>query len=160
MKYCSHCGANIEDDVKFCPHCGCAVENETVEITNNNHSLTMAAEVLFIIPLICCAIGAILFLVFSYMGAFRGYYIFSELYALCADALGETDITLEFFNNFICIFFAALYLISLTWTIPMTVHLHKARKFDKRIGTAFKIWTIFLFGLIPAILLFCRKEPQ
>jgi uncharacterized membrane protein YvbJ len=38
MKYCSHCGAELQDETFVCPKCGCQAENnskKTVEKENN-----------------------------------------------------------------------------------------------------------------------------
>lgn len=36
MKYCSHCGKEINKDAKICIHCGCKVESATPQIIINN----------------------------------------------------------------------------------------------------------------------------
>ena len=36
MKYCSHCGKEINKNAKICIHCGCEVENLSPQIVINN----------------------------------------------------------------------------------------------------------------------------
>lgn len=161
MKFCSRCGAEIEDDVKFCPHCGCAIENETVEKTNHNRGLTTAAEVLMVINTVAAIVGAIAHLAFAFIGLFGGFYLYGDFYPEYQAYIEKIgSITMENFNNVVCVALAVYFFVNILWLIPMTLYVHKARKFDKTISTAFKVWTFFLVGFIPAILLFCRKEAN
>lgn len=48
MKYCSHCGAEIEDDAVICVHCGCAT-NDGKEKSANNSNLGKIALIFMII---------------------------------------------------------------------------------------------------------------
>mgnify|MGYP000848705560 CR=1 FL=1 len=79
MKYCSHCGKEINDEAVVCPFCGCATEkfNEKSNkdqpiIINNNNSASSSASaaaaasngrvrrkhsILFDIIMICCTGG-------------------------------------------------------------------------------------------------------
>ena len=34
MKYCSHCGQQLDDDAAFCAKCGCAIEGSNVRTEN------------------------------------------------------------------------------------------------------------------------------
>lgn len=49
MKYCSHCGAEINDDAVICPHCGCPTKEYNEEKVSQNDSLTTAIKVFLII---------------------------------------------------------------------------------------------------------------
>jgi len=63
MKYCSRCGAQVEDDAVVCVHCGCKIEDSPVVISNNS-GLDVVIKVfmiigtvlrgLFIVPLAWC----------------------------------------------------------------------------------------------------------
>lgn len=57
MKYCSHCGAEIEDEAIVCVKCGCSVANTNRAIENPNESTTAYTILGFFIPII----GLILF---------------------------------------------------------------------------------------------------
>lgn len=65
MKYCSHCGNQIDDAAVVCPKCGCAVENQqttaaaaTTTEEKKFSGLQMAAFILMIISTV--AIGWLL----------------------------------------------------------------------------------------------------
>jgi len=47
MKYCSKCGAEIEDDAVVCVHCGCKVEEE--KKNKNNSTLDTLIKVFMIL---------------------------------------------------------------------------------------------------------------
>ena len=34
MKYCQHCGQQLDDDAAFCAKCGCAIEGSNVRTEN------------------------------------------------------------------------------------------------------------------------------
>ena len=40
MKYCTKCGAEIEDDAVVCVHCGCATNDQKAKSSNNNMGKT------------------------------------------------------------------------------------------------------------------------
>ena len=54
MKYCSHCGAQVEDAAVVCVSCGCSVaQNNAAENTNN----TLATVVKVFLIIGCVATG-------------------------------------------------------------------------------------------------------
>lgn len=47
MKYCTHCGKEITDEIRFCPNCGCATEEQKGEKTTqqaDNKDLTTSTK--------------------------------------------------------------------------------------------------------------------
>ena len=59
MKYCSHCGAEVEDNTQICLNCGCMVEGQ-FPIYGARSKLNVCALVGFIL--------SVASLVFSYLG--------------------------------------------------------------------------------------------
>ncbi|MBR6050061.1 MAG: zinc-ribbon domain-containing protein [Clostridia bacterium] len=53
MKYCTHCGNQLDDAAVICPKCGCAVDGQkTAEVANGEKKFTglqLAAFILMII---------------------------------------------------------------------------------------------------------------
>lgn len=59
MKYCSTCGAQIEDKACFCPHCGCMTDFYVMKKQNEN---SLEQNILsFFLPLV----GLILYIAYS-----------------------------------------------------------------------------------------------
>jgi hypothetical protein len=56
MKYCSHCGAEIDDNAVVCPKCGCQVS--PIVATDNSVSLNSSVRGLAIASLILTIIAA------------------------------------------------------------------------------------------------------
>lgn len=54
----------------------------------------------------------------------------------------------------------ALVPFTLIYTIPMCIHAYRVIMHRKRMGTAFKIFVLLLFALLPGILLLVREEPK
>lgn len=104
MKYCSHCGAEIEDDAVVCVHCGCKVTEAAS--SESQDTLDTVIKVFMVICTIC-----------------RGF-----------------------------------ALIPLAWCIPMTISVFNSINNKKPIGIGMKICTLLFVGLVPGILLLCRKE--
>ncbi len=67
------------------------------------------------------------------------------------------DIAIEIFMVIGCVALSWT-LISLCWTIPMTVHVFKCIKNKTSIGVGFKICTLLFCSLIGGILLLVRPE--
>lgn len=60
MKYCSHCGAQIEDDAVVCVHCGCKVdEDKPAEKSENSSTLDTVIKVFMIIGTVCSGFAII-----------------------------------------------------------------------------------------------------
>lgn len=49
MKYCTHCGAQIEDDAIICVNCGCATNDGKSKVKDGNSSMGKAALAFMII---------------------------------------------------------------------------------------------------------------
>lgn len=77
MKYCTHCGKEIADEIRFCPNCGCATEEQEGEKSTqqaDNKGLTTSTKdttkkirivIIGLIIFALIAIGLILGRVFS-----------------------------------------------------------------------------------------------
>ncbi|MCH5154620.1 MAG: zinc-ribbon domain-containing protein [Clostridiales bacterium] len=50
------------------------------------------------------------------------------------------------------------YLLSLCWTIPMTVHYFNSVKQNKPVGTGFKVCCLLFVSLVAGILMLCEDE--
>jgi len=108
MKYCSHCGAEIEDDAVVCVHCGCKVAEEKPAYNQDSETLDTVIKVFMIICTVCMGFA----------------------------------------------------LIPLAWCIPMTISVCNSIKNRTPISMAMKICTLLFVGLVPGILLLCRREEE
>lgn len=54
--------------------------------------------------------------------------------------------------------FSGLYLITLAWTIPMTINYCNKIKNNEPIGTGFKVCSLLFVNLIAGILMLCFKD--
>ena len=62
MKYCTHCGNQIDDeDAVVCTHCGCAVEKEAKSTSNSTSEVLQTIAKVFMI--IGCVASASFFLI-------------------------------------------------------------------------------------------------
>lgn len=55
MKFCQHCGAEIEDEAAICVHCGCATNDVKTKTSNNN-----LGKIALIFMIIACVLNPIL----------------------------------------------------------------------------------------------------
>lgn len=55
MKYCQHCGAEIEDEAVVCIHCGCATNDVKTKTSNSN-----LGKIALIFMIIACVLNPIL----------------------------------------------------------------------------------------------------
>ena len=79
-KFCTNCGARLEDKDKFCTSCGKPIEegqvqtNNTQVVVNNNSSngptngLAIAGFVVSLVSLCCCGLFSIVGLILSIIG--------------------------------------------------------------------------------------------
>lgn len=77
MKFCSHCGAEINDDAVICMNCGCQVDGADTQeqdpgVAKTNQNLGTAAKVFYILTMVACAFNAVIYLPLGYL-----------VYALC-----------------------------------------------------------------------------
>lgn len=63
MKYCSHCGAELNDEATVCIKCGCATDTKQKE-TANNTGLRTAAKIFMILSCIAMPFAVLEFGVF------------------------------------------------------------------------------------------------
>lgn len=49
MKYCSHCGKELDDDAIVCVNCGCKAPKSEAKQTELSNGLKLAAKILMII---------------------------------------------------------------------------------------------------------------
>lgn len=71
MKYCSYCGAPIEDDAKFCPSCGARCEGTDVYDSSSSKPTEKSSDnckVFGILSVVFGALGGWLGLVFGIIG--------------------------------------------------------------------------------------------
>lgn len=145
MKYCTHCGAQIEDEAKFCSACGKPTSSgEFFSVvyhqeapkrpSSNAKTLGKIAFAFMIVTIVSLLVIALYFIV-----PFSRVLMVPEF----AMVIWPTVIG--------C-------LIPLAWTIPMTVHLKKKLNANQPIGTGFKVCTLLFVNLISGILLLCRNE--
>ena len=59
-----------------------------------------------------------------------------------------------------CVFLGLCVIISLAWTIPMTVYANNKVKAGEPLGTGFKVCVLLFVSMIAGILLLCRQETQ
>lgn len=70
MKYCKHCGKEIEENVVICPNCGCPVKEEV----SANGARTGAMSEIGKIMKICAIVAAVLSLFYAiYLGGEMTY---------------------------------------------------------------------------------------
>lgn len=138
MKYCSHCGAPIDDEAVVCPKCGCAtlkgeeVFNESSsKSSNNNATLGLVAKIFMILTCVGCVITA-----FASLGANS----VNGAAAAVGGLIGG--------------------LIPLCWVIPMTIKVHDSLKNGEKLSTAFKVCTLIFANIVSGILLLCMKEDN
>lgn len=131
MKYCSHCGAEIEDEAAICVHCGCATNDNKPKAANNN-----MGKIALIFMIIGC-IGTPLSVLTQILGFFDS---------------AETMI--------LGIIGIIIGLLPLAWCIPMTVHFSRKYKNGESVGVGFKVCTLLFVNLIAGILMFCMPSDN
>lgn len=140
MKYCTHCGEQIDDEALICPKCGCATPKgeEVFEINksnfssnNNNETLGLVAKIFMILTCVGCVITA-----FASFGANS----VNGAAAAVGGLIGS--------------------LIPLCWVIPMTIKIHNSLKNGEKLSTAFKVCTLIFANIVSGILLLCMKEDN
>lgn len=138
--YCIYCGSEIADEAVICPHCGRVVNEKkltkTVNPTNNEETTAInqpsSEGGLVITAKVFMILGCVLNVI-SIMNNLTAYEIESGTAFLIA-------------------------LISLAWTIPMTVIYFRNIKNHQKTGTGFKICTLLFVSLVSGILMLCDKK--
>ncbi len=139
MKYCEHCGAEIDDKAVVCVKCGCAVKSSNKQ----NSGLLLAAKILMIIS--CAATPCI--------GLFTGISILSLAAIAGYGAAMYSSIIIG-------IAYIVASCIPLAWCLPMTLTLNRKIKNHESVGIAFKICTLIFVNTIAGILLLCASEDN
>lgn len=179
MKYCTHCGQQIEDDAFICVHCGCKVSQEvSAENTTTPHAryCTYCGATLNDGADVCLNCGrkvekepivqqnsheksnntlttiAKVFMILTCVGCGMGGLI------TLINAIIFTGIAFEVSISYFV--FAIIYLIPLAWDIPLTVHVFKASKENAPIATATKVCILIFVNIVSGILLLCRTESN
>ena len=134
MKFCMHCGAEINEDAIVCVKCGRAVESKPKN-SNNNNGLLTAAKVFMIIG--CVAYPTI--------GLIYGLLLLTVTIATAPMIIGA-------------IVFIICFCIPLSWTIPLTVTVNKKIRNREPIGVGIKICTLLFVNMVAGILLLCHNE--
>ena len=129
MKYCSHCGAEVDDEAVVCVKCGYALKPMQVRDESNSDLLVGSK---FLMLLAC--------VVYPIAGLSCGLY-------LCALTIWYAGLLM---GAFLCL--------PVAWCIPMTVSLSQKIKNNEPIGIAFKICTLIFVSRIAGILMLIHKN--
>ena len=135
MKYCTHCGAEINDEAKFCSTCvkpttaeefGNVVyhqEEPKKQVSNNAKTLGKVAFAFMIVTI--AILGFYAFYVLMFAGQF---YALTGMLITWPAIIGM--------------------LLPLAWTIPMTVYLKRKLNANEPIGVGFKVCTLLFVNLV------------
>ena len=132
MKYCTHCGAEIEDEAAICVHCGCATNDNKVK-SSSNSNLGKIAKIFMIIA---CVINPL-----SGISQCMSYF--------------ESPGTV-----IVGIFGVIISLATLAWCIPMTIYFSRKLKDGEPVSTAFKVCSLLFVSLVAGILMFCMPSDD
>lgn len=150
MKYCPNCGFQMEDNEGRCSNCGYA-ENETIENKETNNMIfctncgARISDQTQVCPYCNMVINNIVVpnaQVKKYNSGVKTAAKIFLIIGCVANAIG----------------FLWISLITLVWTIPMTVHYFNATKNHKRIGTGFKVCTLLFVSLFAGIFKICDND--
>lgn len=155
MRYCKHCGAEIDDDAVFCLNCGNKVGDgmPQAELSKRDLALTHAAEFFMVAACAVSLVAGIAFFVLAIVGGASGVYLFD---------INESDGGAIQMGAYIaaCITVAAAGLLPLAYGVPMTVHVFKTERTGTPLGVRFKVCVLIFMGVIPGILLLIRHDPK
>ncbi len=149
MKYCTHCGHEVNDEAEICVNCGCRVKQKSA--SNNNNTMGTVAKVFMIITCVSYGLVGLMFLLIGFP------FMIGAISAPPADAVGSVIFGVGFFVIFI---YAIIFLIPLAWCIPMTVSVNRKLKNGEPISTALKVCTMLFVSLIAGIMLLCMSDNQ
>ena len=135
MKYCSHCGKEINDEAVICTSCGCEIK------PLNRHNASNLLE-----------INIIFFMIFGTIAKF-----FLGLILITINSV-RIYYSVSFSRIAGIIYGLFLGLVPLTWCIPMTAIIISKIKHSEKIGTGLKVCTLLFVSLISGILLLCRND--
>ncbi len=149
MKYCTHCGHEVNDEAEICVNCGCRVKQKSNSNTGN--TLGTVAKVFMIITCASYALVGLMFLIIGFP------LMIGAISAPPVDSVGGVIFGVGFFVIFI---YAIIFLIPLAWCIPMTVSVCRKLKNGEPISTALKVCTMLFVSLIAGIMLLCMGDNQ
>lgn len=186
MRYCTHCGEQIDDEAVFCVHCGKAVNSEgkysepkVKYCCHCGSELKDGAD--FCVNCGCRAtpepakeaksydkdkILTIIAKVFMIITcADIGLVVVSFSFAFSwlgftALLFGADGAGVVYYELISFLIYAFAFAIPLAWCIPMTVSLFKSSKENRPVSIGFKICVLIFVSLVAGILLLCRKEPD
>lgn len=158
MKYCSHCGAQIDDKAVICIKCGCACTATPVESDKNetNQVLGTIAMILMIISCGTLLLSAICVPITMAISKTVVWYQILEM-----DQTGTVD--LNQFNavyTIVTIISFFLCLLPLAWRIPMTVSVSQKTRKQQPVSVGMKVCTLIFVNLIAGILLLCMNNKE
>lgn len=130
MKYCTHCGAEIEDDAVICVHCGCATNDGKAKSSSNGN----LGKIALIFMIIGCVLTPLTGMI------------------ECLSFFDSPETTLFGIIGIIFCF------IPLAWCIPMTIVFKRKLNNNESVGTGFKVCTLLFVNLIAGILMLCMPS--
>ena len=183
MKFCTHCGSELLDEVVVCPKCGCACENKTTQMAapqpkNTKFCSHCGAEVLneaVICPKCGCPLkstagaasngsglqtGAKVFMILSCVGFALGAVMLTFFIIGLSSALDEFNYMSEEYDvlhSLSSVFgvMITLFVILFCVAIAMVCRYFKATKNHEPVSTAFKVCTLIFVSPIAGILMLC-----
>ncbi len=165
MKFCRHCGFQLNDNDKFCSNCGTSC---SFQKTNINQCPNCGIEVK-LSSMFCPNCGAKINDNPTFNHSQNQGFGLGDQY--CNNGNNSINMTnsdsQETINTIAKIFMVIatvtggfVFLPSLCWCIPMTASLFNKIKNREKISVAFKICTLIFVTQITGILLLCRKEDE
>ena len=137
MKYCEHCGAEVDEQAVICVKCGFAIKPEANK--NSNNGLLLGAKVLMIVSCVLTPSIGIFIGIFAMLG-----------FTAAIGAAGAGVV--------IGIIYMIMLCTPLAWCLPMTIVLSRKMKNNETIGVGFKICTLLFVSTIAGILLLCAGD--
>ena len=136
MKYCTKCGSEIGDEAVVCVHCGCAVGTRGVKYC------TKCGQPINEDAVVCVHCGC----------AVEGKK---------SNVNNENDTLLTIIKIFMiigCVVRAGFFIVSLAWTIPMTLKVWRTIKEGGTLTTGFKVCTLIFVDIVTGICMLCTDK--
>ena len=133
MKYCTHCGSEIDDEAVICVHCGCDVSEKKSSNTSNSNSLGKVALIFMILGCVFTAIGGVLQGLTSILA--NDGLVFGIILTICS-------------------------LLPLAWGIPMIISFKRKLKNGEPVSTGFKVCTLLFVNIVAGILMLCMPNEN
>lgn len=128
MKYCSHCGAEVNDEAVVCVKCGCALKSLHV-CDKHDNELLVASKILMIVSCV----------VFPLAGISCGLYVGMIIW-------------------YIGLIMGVCFSLPIVWGIPMIIVLSRKIKNHEPIGIKFKICTLLFLNILAGVLMLSHKD--